>query len=261
MQIRSYEDARRMAAGRARKLAHNTYLVTDGAPEWYAVRLHSTNVVTYYQDGSVGLDSGGWRTVTTKDRINRFSPLRVWGDKGAWYVALSPVSTCIVAFADEMTWHPERSFTGAGDAKDTTRLRKQAREYAGRYIEALFAGQVPAPSGGDCWGCHLVAEDGSRPMGGPAHILSHFEENYFVPSLLSRAIRNPAASGKPESETPPSRGGGWANRGDYVVSSAALHVLGYLWGHHTQRVEYFEAVARDQLRKALVKYLYRELGV
>jgi hypothetical protein len=35
-----------------------------------AVRLHDTDVVTYHADDSVTLDSGGWLTVTTKDRMN-----------------------------------------------------------------------------------------------------------------------------------------------------------------------------------------------
>lgn len=50
-----------------------------------SIRLHSTDVVTYYPDGSIRLDSGGYRTVTTKDRINRFSPIRVWSKNWEWY--------------------------------------------------------------------------------------------------------------------------------------------------------------------------------
>ena len=35
------------------------------------VLLHGHNVVAFREDGSVRIDSCGWRTVTTKDRINR----------------------------------------------------------------------------------------------------------------------------------------------------------------------------------------------
>lgn len=42
-----------------------------------AVRLHNTDVVTYHPDGTATLYTGGWMTVTTKDRINAWSPARV----------------------------------------------------------------------------------------------------------------------------------------------------------------------------------------
>lgn len=50
-----------------RKLANNTYLVADG--DAFAVRLHWTNVVTFHPNGSIVLDTGGWQTSTTRDRI------------------------------------------------------------------------------------------------------------------------------------------------------------------------------------------------
>ncbi len=53
-----------------RKVANNTRLVRR-ADDRIAVRLHSTDVVTFYADGSTRLSSGGWQTVTTRDRINR----------------------------------------------------------------------------------------------------------------------------------------------------------------------------------------------
>lgn len=54
------------------KLANNTVLVHHTSePERYAVRLHETDVVTFYRDGSVKLDSGGWQTFTTRDRMTR----------------------------------------------------------------------------------------------------------------------------------------------------------------------------------------------
>lgn len=84
--MRTYQDALdRLAGRRSRKLENNTYLETrpDGS---IAVRLHSTDVVTYHQDGQIVLDSGGWQTVTTKDRINKYSPFRVWQVRRIWYV-------------------------------------------------------------------------------------------------------------------------------------------------------------------------------
>lgn len=69
----------------SKKLANNTYLVRVN-DDTLAVRLHDTNVVTVYRDGTFMLDSGGWRTVTTKDRINGYSPASVGSRSGVWYV-------------------------------------------------------------------------------------------------------------------------------------------------------------------------------
>jgi len=85
---RSYKEAAAILNGRdRRKLANNTWLERRNG-EHIAVRLHQTDVVTYRVDGTTVLDSGGWRTVTTKDRINRFGPqgARVWSDRGEWRI-------------------------------------------------------------------------------------------------------------------------------------------------------------------------------
>lgn len=50
------------------KLANNTYLrqTRDGD---FEIVLHRTPIVTYYRDGSIMLDTGGWNTVTTRARM------------------------------------------------------------------------------------------------------------------------------------------------------------------------------------------------
>lgn len=52
----------------------------------FGVRLHATIVVTIHADGTYTLNSGGWQTVTTKERINGYSPARVYQEKRKWYV-------------------------------------------------------------------------------------------------------------------------------------------------------------------------------
>lgn len=52
--------------------------------------LHSTYVVRYQANGVAVLNTGGWRTVTTKDRLNRAlrGSARVNSVKGRWSVTL-----------------------------------------------------------------------------------------------------------------------------------------------------------------------------
>ena len=57
----------------SRKLCHNTYAERLGA-DAIGIRLHQTHVVTLTLN-RLTLNTGGWDTVTTKDRINKFLPV------------------------------------------------------------------------------------------------------------------------------------------------------------------------------------------
>ena len=60
------------------------------AEDRIALKYHATNVVTAHRDGSITLDSGGWRTATTKARMT--DAIRtgggafggVYSNKGEW---------------------------------------------------------------------------------------------------------------------------------------------------------------------------------
>ena len=67
-----------------RKIANNTHVVLQKNGD-IAIQLHSTNIVTFTVDGDVVLDSGGWKTPTTKQRMTLFSPVSVYSNKGVWY--------------------------------------------------------------------------------------------------------------------------------------------------------------------------------
>lgn len=51
-----------------RKIGNNTYVLK--CDEGMALRLHHTDIITYYPDGSLKLSNGGFETVTTRDRFN-----------------------------------------------------------------------------------------------------------------------------------------------------------------------------------------------
>jgi len=70
----------------SRKYANNTYWQRRG--ENIALKLHNTDIVMLYPNGDMTLNTGGWYTVTTKERINRVLP-RVFylhQEKGRWFV-------------------------------------------------------------------------------------------------------------------------------------------------------------------------------
>ena len=78
---------------RKRKLGNNTYLVecmpdSESGKPIYGIKLHQTVVVRYYPNGMLALDSGGWLTVTTKQRMNAFTPhsVHIHQKNREWFV-------------------------------------------------------------------------------------------------------------------------------------------------------------------------------
>lgn len=68
-----------------KKLALNTYLVELENGN-FAVRVHNTHVVTIRRNGTFVLNSGGWWTNLTRNRINQFSPARLYQKAGEWFL-------------------------------------------------------------------------------------------------------------------------------------------------------------------------------
>jgi hypothetical protein len=89
---RLMQSARNRTAGKP--IQNNTRLFDhmDGS---FGVVLHGTEVVTIHTDGTYTLRSGGFRTVTTMDRIRRWSPAnKNWSlhsERGDWYIRMKPV--------------------------------------------------------------------------------------------------------------------------------------------------------------------------
>lgn len=89
----AFERADKRRGGARGRIAHNTTIHVRGDAEdrsgqrapVYAVRLHDTDIVTFYPDLSIGLDSGGYMTFTTRDRMNRCG-IRVGLGGGAPFV-------------------------------------------------------------------------------------------------------------------------------------------------------------------------------
>jgi hypothetical protein len=74
------------------RLGNNTYLEAVGARAigFVGVRLHNTYIVRFWYDGKITLHTGGYRTVTTKDRINQFIKGSVFQKAHVWYFQDEP---------------------------------------------------------------------------------------------------------------------------------------------------------------------------
>lgn len=209
--INSYEKAAKFLAGgknpNSRKHANNTWIERRG--ENIAVRLHNTDVVTYKPDGGFMLDTGGWHTVTTKDRINGYAPgrVRVYSDKSVWYAhygegGWDTREKC--EYADGLEFDKDGKPVNPPPSTElvTKKLDKQIKKYIDGFATLAVEKGIPVPSGGDCWGCHFKEAESYRESGmrgrsldvvkanpmGFDHYLQHFAEDYYVPSLLYKAF-------------------------------------------------------------------------
>lgn len=70
-----------------RKLTHNTYAIRHATN--FTIRYHSTDILTFHPDGRVVFNTGGWRTSTTKQRLNRFGPqgVSIYQRDFEWFIA------------------------------------------------------------------------------------------------------------------------------------------------------------------------------
>lgn len=215
-----------------RKLDRNTYLEFDGAD--FTITLHGHPILRHEQDGKVVYDSCGWQTLTTRDRMNHHGADgwyvsqkdRIWYLHRGWDTPFYP-------FADGITVLPDGSLDGVGvDPKATQKLQKQVVAYAKKYVEALATGNVKEPGPGDCFYCRGMF--GDEPNSD--HILSHIEEQYYVPSLLVNAIRS-----------------------GHTSIAAEQSAYGYLYNkpEHVYRVGFID----KQIQDVLVKYIRHQLNL
>jgi len=78
----------RFPGGKFAKVGSNTYMVTGFPQGRTRVILHETEVYSQTIDGWEYLDSGGWRTRTTKKVINQFGRnFQVHQKKGVWIIS------------------------------------------------------------------------------------------------------------------------------------------------------------------------------
>ena len=252
----NYQEAQTQLTGRCkqrRKVGNNTYLERrqEGA---IALLLHSTDVVTFRPDGAIVLDSGGWRTPTTKDRINNYLPAGsyVRQENGQWFLRRHGSQERM--FADGMLLRSNGTIEGGEPMSayvEKLKLRRKVQRFAGAYLKAMENGKVPAPSNGDCWYCLMRGVKDGVPWGESSkdrdHLLGHIEERYFVPSLLVRAME----------VMPCSKVMGWAvgeKWGAKKEGAAETHSL--LQGSRGWWSDYI----RRDLQKCLSRYMLRQLG-
>lgn len=147
-----------------------------------AIKLHDTDIVTIFSNGDMQLSSGGWLSATTKERINRYTNAGISQRAGIWYMRDGSLFYDGMIIRADGT--PKTPRATEKHEKALKAIKAQAKQYAHDYVMELKAGNIPVPSGGDCWACLGMIHDTSAQ-----HIKDHIEEKYYVPTLLVNAGR------------------------------------------------------------------------
>lgn len=166
------------------KLIDRNTLKIEYANGTSAIRLHKTDIITFNKDRVI-LNSGGWRTVTTKDRINKFSPVKIYQQHGIWYLQTGEM------FFDGITVRNGKpTKTKKVNLAKIERMKKQIN----KFVSQITKDNLPVPSSGDCWLCSFHTEDGKTwgevRNGNADHLAQHLKENYLHGSLLVNAMHS-----------------------------------------------------------------------
>lgn len=230
--------------------SHNNTLVYSLKNGGIGYQLHDTEIMRNV-DGVITLNSGGYKTVTTKSRLNDILPheIGIYQKAGIWYLytgSFNNPNRKTYVFNDGITINCIGQFVKdwkvsnhGGDPKDILALYKRVNKFAKAYINALFEGNVSAPDNGDCRYCLFKDENGvimGELSKNTDHILNHLEEGYFVPSMLVNAVET------------------------FPVSKVAMWTLGDLWGKEKNIVGFID-IAKQQLLSSLRRYIKRQLGL
>lgn len=191
--------------GKGRVVARNTwrYQTADGVEH---IRLHGTDVVDFLPKGKVRLNSGGWKTVTTKDRINSFSPFKVYSDRGVWMVYADRESGLQpIPFFDGIVLPDAFKMPPGKRERLITSQEKLKAQIKAVVAKAIVPGKpLPMPEMGDCFLCmaeasqiaERVTREGydysraARPDMNASHIAEHIREGYIHGTLVLNAYRD-----------------------------------------------------------------------
>ena len=244
--VRSYAEADAFLAEKgvdSRKICgNNTYVERRG--EDIAVRYHQTDIITFLKAAAplIVLDTGGWHTQSTKQRLSQFLPagVTVFSFKGQWRVGngqhwaqTKADLVGSVIFTDGLRlihntvgWEPLNALTAEDEAKiDAAKrsLDKAVKAYVKKLGEALpkWTAELRETQSlnvaGDPWCCTMRMDSSTD------HLWQHLKDDYVFPTIIVRAFED---SGRYTAAS--------TDRGGNAMSPAdwAVRALGFGWDRH-----------------------------
>jgi hypothetical protein len=277
-----------------RPIANNTRVIQT-SDDRIGIKLHNTFIVKYFDNTHldcinygdlIQFDTGGWKTVTTKDRMNRFCPIDIWSERHVWYISIgnwTDKNRKVYHFEDNMFFKPSDNKFYRKEQGQLVELKpfSKAKEKAKRkqlksidtfikvYIEKLASGKLKYPDLGDCFYCQgesnpeiakkmfigeldssgqLVTKQGIDSD----HLLSHIKEKYYVSSIVWSAIRSQCYDPTGMFGNPNMTGG---------LAPIDKHNLSCWCNPDSENKPFSESMTTDRVKKIMKKYFINRLSL
>lgn len=122
----------------------------------FAIKFHDTDVVMIRPDGTYRLNSGGWRSVTTKKRIRCYSPCCLFQTRGMWYVGDILYKDGMLIDSDgkpvNNKWSGPLAHTSTHTMEEADKVKRRVDRLFTKFIK-LVAASVPNRDIGQ-WSSH-----------------------------------------------------------------------------------------------------------
>ncbi len=166
----------------SRFLANNTveWTLADGVT---FVRLHDTDIMMT-KGNRISFNSGGWKTVTTKDRLNRFAPAgwQFWSDKGLWMVS-TPAGEFQFVDSAEFYLKSGRPVKPSLHRNETVKVKRE-KKLISAYVAEVRKG-FSLNSNGDPW----VIPNPKTGLYDRDVVMSWLKDKYVFPTLIWNAMK------------------------------------------------------------------------
>jgi len=236
----------------SRKYERNTYL--QRRKDNIAMLYHETDVATFFPNGDIKLDSGGWHTKTTKERMTSaigYDRFNLYSKNGVWYIGNRKSLTSVI-FKDGMVLKANGKIIGGiketpKKLKSDTKFKERVKKYAQKCADAVPLDQ---PSGGDCWYCYMQT-DKSETLGDAfkdtSHLDEHMREGYVVPSLVYNALKQYYNAPAAMWET--FKGSGWGEENQTTTQNIMMKMGGFS-----------RDFGKNAVRKSVYRYIMNRKG-
>jgi len=150
------------------------------------IQYHDTIILSFWSDRFM-INSGGWRTMSTKARINEFVPrgFNLSQNRSVWYLNGLPFYDGMIVIRDRI----EPDAKAKKELARVVKIKRQVKAYCDKLAKMIDNHTLKDPGGGDCWLCMMKNTDG-KLVDGMGHLMSHLEQKYVHGTLVWNALED-----------------------------------------------------------------------
>jgi len=179
---------------KTRLIALNTVQI-DFEDGGYIIRFHQTNIVNKKPNGNIVLNTDGWRTLTTKERINWFLPhgIHLYQENFKWFLYIETDNgNKIQPFYDGIEITPTGEIVNPKvtikQFKEQLKLSDQLNKLIKQYAKQITENNLEQIMQTSCPKCQTVLYYNPNKEEIRQHLLEHLRTNTFSTEILEQAL-------------------------------------------------------------------------